>query len=268
MRPLLEYPEFINPLLKTGMRHMPFVGPITDNYQLTELSPSLLIIDPNGGDKDLRLPLATDETVKGMMFWIFNNADADGEAIVVKNTGETETVLTIARGDMGLVWNTGEGAVTSWAGTILQASLDNGSAAVAVGGTALTLTKAQHRDKTILLDHTAAASTVTLPAATGSGARIRFRVTAVNTNNHLIKVPDASHTLKGVIVSLDNDANAATAYAGTGTDDTITLNGTTTGGQIGDIIEVEDIATNVWGVSGMVLVPAGSNVADMFSATV
>jgi len=268
MRSLLEYPELINPLFKTAQRHMPFVGPITDNYQLTELSPSLLIMDPNGADKDLRLPLATDETVKGMFFWIYNNADGNGEAIVVKNTGETETVVTVARGDLALVFNTGEGAVTSWAGAIIRASADNGFQAVAVGGTALTLTKAQHNGKTILLDHTAAASTVTLPAATGSGARIRFRVTAVNTNNHLIKVPDASHTLKGVIVSLDNDANAATAYSGTGTDDTITLNGTTTGGQIGDMIEVEDIAANVWGVHGMVLVPAGSNVADMFSATV
>lgn len=138
---------------------------------------------------------------------------------------------------------------------------------VSVGGTALAVTEADHDSKIIKLDHTAAASTCTLPAATGSGARFKFIVTAVNTNNHLIKVV-GDDVMKGVVVSLDNDSNAATAYAASGTDDTITLNGTTTGGQIGDWIELVDIAADTWAVSGAVLVPAGSNVADMFSATV
>jgi hypothetical protein len=139
---------------------------------------------------------------------------------------------------------------------------------ISVGGTALTLTQATHDARTIKLDHTAAASTVTLPDATGSGMIFEFIVTAVNTNNHLIKVPDASNVMKGVVMMLDNDSNAATAYAASGTDDTITLNGTTTGGQIGDWLRLVDIAADTWHVSGALLVPAGSNVADPFSATV
>jgi hypothetical protein len=139
---------------------------------------------------------------------------------------------------------------------------------VSVGGTALTLTQATHDGRTIKLDHSAAASTVTLPDATGTGMVFEFIVTAVNTNNHLIKVPDASNVMKGVVMMLDNDSNAATAYAASGTDDTITLNGTTTGGQIGDWLRLVDIAADTWHVSGALLVPAGSNVADPFSATV
>lgn len=152
--------------------------------------------------------------------------------------------------------------------TEINRACDVSTRGVAVGGTALSLTEAAHDGKTIRLDHTAAASTVTLPAATGSGARFKLIVTAVNTNNHLVKVPDASNVMRGVVTMLDNDSNAATAYAATGTDDTITLNGTTTGGQIGDWLEFEDIAANTWHVTGMLLVPAGSNVADPFSATV
>ena len=69
-------------------------------------------------------------------------------------------------------------------------------------------------------------------------------------------------------MSVDDDGTAATAFSGKGTDDTITLNGTTTGGQIGDTIVCTDIGAHTYSVTGMVAVPAGSNVADMFSATV
>jgi len=90
----------------------------------------------------------------------------------------------------------------------------------------------------------------------------------VNTSNHVIKVANSSDVMKGQIDILDNDSNALTAYSASGTDDTITLNGTTTGGQIGDWIEVQDIAANTWAVRGKLVCPAGSNVADMLSATV
>jgi hypothetical protein len=139
---------------------------------------------------------------------------------------------------------------------------------VNLAATTLTLTAATHDDRTIRLNHTGASSTVTLPDATGSGVRFVFLVGAVNTSSHIIKVPDASNTMKGVVSILDNDSNALTAYAASGTDDTLTLNGTTTGGQIGDWVEFVDLATDTWHVRGQLLCPAGSNVADPFSATV
>ena len=68
----------------------------------------------------------------------------------------------------------------------------------------------------------------------------------------------------------DNDTDVPNVFHTNpdGSDDTIYLNGTTTGGgQIGDYIELIDIATNQWAVNGMVTCPAGSNDATMFSST-
>lgn len=139
---------------------------------------------------------------------------------------------------------------------------------VAVGGTSLALTEASHDGKIIKLDHTAAASTCTLPDATGSGAVFKFLVTAVNTNNHVIKVPDASNVIKGVVYILDADGTTLSGFQAAGTSDTITLNGTTTGGQLGDWLELVDYAADTWHVKGALVCPTGSNPATPFSATV
>jgi len=139
---------------------------------------------------------------------------------------------------------------------------------VNLAATSLTITQALHDGRVVKLSHTGAASTVTLPDATGSGMEVTFIVGAVNTSSHIIKVPDASNVLKGSVNILDSDSTAQTAYAATSTDDTLTLNGTTTGGQIGDWVEFVDIAADTWAVRGQLVVPAGSNIADPFSATV
>lgn len=134
------------------------------------------------------------------------------------------------------------------------------------GDTAIDL--ATHEGKTLLLGEVGgnALLTSTLPAATGSGAKYPFKVAVVNTSNYVITKTDTD-VFKGVVTMLDNDSNAATAYSASGTDNTLTLNGTTTGGQIGDWVEFEDILAGVWAVRGALVVPAGSNVADPFSAT-
>lgn len=142
-----------------------------------------------------------------------------------------------------------------------------GGKIIALDAVALTLTRGKHADRTVRMDHTAAESVITLPPATGSGDKYRIVVGAVNTNGHKVQVT-GDDTIKGVLTLLDNDSNAATAYAGSGTDDTITLNGTTKGGQVGDWLEFEDIKADVWTVQAQLLVPAGSNVADPFSAGV
>ena len=70
-------------------------------------------------------------------------------------------------------------------------------------------------------------------------------------------------------VTNDADGTAATSFVTAAASDTITLNGTTTGGgAIGDYVEVIDIASNQYAVNGMVTCAAGSNPATMFSATV
>jgi hypothetical protein len=134
----------------------------------------------------------------------------------------------------------------------------------------LAITYAEHMQRDLLLKRTSSSCTATLPDATGSGHKFTFIVAAVNSNGHIIKVPDSSNTFSGSVNMLDNDGTAQAAYAARAADgdDTITLNGTTTGGQIGDWVEFTDIAADKWSVRGQLVVPSGSDVADPFSATV
>lgn len=137
-------------------------------------------------------------------------------------------------------------------------------------GASLAVTVAAHDGKTILLD-TAGGSTCTLPVAAATGARVRFAVTVrPSGGSHIIKVGNASDFIAGQINMLDLDATAQGAFQGDGAaDDTITINNTTTGGAIGDYIELEDTKANIWTVvHGALTVPVGSNIADPFSATV
>lgn len=199
--------------------------------------------------------------------------DQTGDTTVSLVAGAMAAARTITIRDPGaaasfLTTTDATAAATAATAVELTRIADVSARLVAVGGTSLAVTEALHSDKIIKLDHTAAASTCTLPDATGSGAVFRFIVSAVNTNNHVITVPDASNVLKGSVNILDNDSNAQTAYAASGTDDTLTLNGTTTGGQIGDWVELVDIAADTWAIRGQLVVPAGSNPADPFSAAV
>ena len=135
-----------------------------------------------------------------------------------------------------------------------------------------TITVEEHEGKTILLAEPGgdAAVTATLPAATGSGNRYLFVVGIVNTSNYLIKVDSASAVMDGnILTNSTGDAatDAVQTWLAGATADTITLNGTTTGGaSIGDWVELIDIGTNQWMVRGMTT-SSGSE-ATPFSATV
>ena len=134
-----------------------------------------------------------------------------------------------------------------------------------------TITNAAHAGRVLLMGEVGgdAAATFTLPAATGTGSVFKFVVSVVNTSNYLIKVADATDTIDGQIMITDADGTDASSMVTAATSDTITLNGTTTGGgAIGDYVEVIDIASNQYAVNGMVTCAAGSNPATMFSATV
>ena len=133
------------------------------------------------------------------------------------------------------------------------------------------ITTAAHSGRTLPMGEVDgnAAATFTLPAATGTGSVFKFVVSVVNTSNYLIKVADATDTIDGQIIITDADGTAATSFVTAATSDTITLNGTTSGGgAIGDYVELIDIASNQYSVSGMVTCAAGSNIATMFSASV
>ena len=134
-------------------------------------------------------------------------------------------------------------------------------------GSALTVTAALHAGRIIKLD-TAAGSTCTLPAASGTGNRYRFAISVLATSNsHVIKVANSSDTMIGLIWSMSDDPATVKAFKASGTDDTITLNRTTTGSVIlGEDIEVIDFATNLWLVRGWTA--STGTEATPFSATV
>jgi len=133
---------------------------------------------------------------------------------------------------------------------------------------AVTIT--EHAGRTLLLGEVGgnAALTLTLPAATGTGAVYKFIVSVTNTSNYKIQVADATDTIDGIMLYLDEDGTAITGFPTVAASDTITLNGTTQGGIIGDYLELIDIATNQYHVRGVMRVAAGANPATPFSAAV
>ena len=132
------------------------------------------------------------------------------------------------------------------------------------------ITEIEHAGRTLLLGEVGgnALVTLTLPDATGSGTTYKFIVTVANTSSYVIVAPDSSNTIGGIMLYLDEDGTAVTAFPTVAASDTITLNGGTTGGIVGDYLELVDIATDKWHVRGTMRVSAGANPATPFSATV
>lgn len=134
---------------------------------------------------------------------------------------------------------------------------------------AMTLTEQDHAGRLGYFD-IAAGVTVTLPRATGSGAVYRFRVkTTVTSVNDIIKVGNTDDQMIGniysTLVGTPTTVNGWQAVLASAFD-TITMNGTTTGGISGDWIEVEDIAQGFFAVRGAVM-QSGTG-ATLFTATV
>lgn len=155
---------------------------------------------------------------------------------------------------------TGTGSSLGW-------NLGNGAGLVSAAGAALTLTQALHNGKTILFDQLAG-TTVTLPAATGTGAKYRFRTKVLATsNNNIVKVANGTDIIQGMLAALSDNANAMLGWIAGAADDTITLNRTTTGGVTrGEIIEIEDVGAGLFLVTG--LIAQNGTEATPFSSTV
>ena len=121
------------------------------------------------------------------------------------------------------------------------------------GGATITVFPNLHTGGIILLD-TAAGTTVTLPPATGSGAMIHCVVSVTATSNqHRVNVT-GNDEFVGIIHQAADGGATANAYEALDTvdNDRIDLNGTTTGGIVGDWLTFVDITTDNWLVSGSV----------------
>lgn len=166
---------------------------------------------------------------------------------------------------------------THFSGPVFSAGgFVTGTDAVTANVTAATLTipssntTEEYNGKTFPLSN-AAGIVVTLPAATGTQASYAFlAVTSVTSNSYKIQTASASDYMVGhASVSGANAANSvvvSTVGSTTTGSDTITMNGSTTGGLVGSYVIVTDIATNIWLVNGS-LVGSGA-AATPFSAAV
>lgn len=105
--------------------------------------------------------------------------------------------------------------------------------------------------------------TVTLPASTGSQAVYRFVVGTTFTSSGIIQVANASDTFNG---TASVGGTTASVFGTLPASDTLTMNGSTTGGLAGSYIECYDAAAGDWIVTAN-LVGSGSP-ATPFSAAV
>lgn len=137
---------------------------------------------------------------------------------------------------------------------------------IADGTNTLQLVAATHANRTLLvLDATLA---ITLPEATGTGDRYKI-VQGIAATSSTIVTKDTSNAgfygmLRAYDDDVDTDLNSWNALPGVS--DTITFNGVATGGKIYDHVELIDIATDKWLVSGQISQSGGSEVTPFSSA--
>lgn len=134
---------------------------------------------------------------------------------------------------------------------------------VTVTAATVSITDDAHAGQRVILNR-AAGCTATLPAATGSGNRFEFIGAVDATGNQVIQVT-GDDTMAGVAYLGNDTAGASCFYTGA-TSDTITLDGSTTGGLKGWRVICDDIAADTWAV--LVMSEASGTEATPFSAAV
>lgn len=146
----------------------------------------------------------------------------------------------------------------------LNRAADVSARIVNVTAATVAIDAATHEGREITLNR-AAGITATIPAATGSGARYHFIVGTTFTGNGIIQVT-GDDTMKGIAHVLQDGGDTSVAFETAADSDTITLNGTTTGGLVGADVTCIDIAADTWWVN--VRTAATGSEATPFSAAV
>lgn len=102
---------------------------------------------------------------------------------------------------------------------------------------------------TDVLVNAAAGLTLTLPAASGTGDEYSIVIgTTVTSNSVIVRVANAVDVLIGNAFHGTDGGTGVHGYETAADTDTITLNGTTTGGVRGDRVVLRDVAAGFWQV--------------------
>lgn len=145
----------------------------------------------------------------------------------------------------------GTGDITARNVTVTGVLTNSGSvtsAPVVTTASTLSLTAALHAGRTIL-QNAVSGCAIALPAATGTGNFYRVIVKATITSvGVVISCTPLTDVFVGMAWVMSDNSQAALAYLPAATDNTVTLNGTTTGGYLGHLVEFRDVASGVWEV--------------------
>ena len=133
--------------------------------------------------------------------------------------------------------------------------------------TAATLTVTAAMAGTTQVLRKASGIAVTLPAATGTGNKFTFVIgTTITSVGTTIKVANATDIMQGRAYVISDNSAAVLGYVAGASDDTITFDGTTTGGYLGDSVEITDISAGIFQV--LIFSKATGTEATPFSETV
>lgn len=139
------------------------------------------------------------------------------------------------------------GTMSDGAKSIVQAEqFDQTSRIVDCTASTLTVTKLLHDNKIITLNR-AAGIAVTLPAATGIGSRYVFFIGTTVTSNTTTITRAGSDTMFGTAILAADGGDTVVGFEAAGSS-VITMNGSTTGGVKGSVIELTDVASATWHV--------------------
>lgn len=122
--------------------------------------------------------------------------------------------------------------------------LESTTAAIALSAATQTL-KRISQSVLWLRTTVATAQTINLPPSTGKGGMYRIFIGVTASGNKVIRCNGATDTMQGVASMGGGTVNTFITASNT---NTITLNGTTTGGILGTVIELWDVAVGTWHV--------------------
>lgn len=129
---------------------------------------------------------------------------------------------------------------------------------------ALAQSRARHSNLVTVLDSTTG-RIVTLPASTGAGDVYTVYVkTTVSSGSHVVQVANSTDVMNGG-VAMSTDIGGTNMLA-SATSDTVTMNGSTTGGLAGSWLRFTDVVAGFWMAEGF-LVTTGTE-ATPWSAAV